>query len=177
MWRQIAILALAGLLAMPALAEEGEKPAKPADKAGKNAPGTSVEMPPIISPMDDEDGKLAGYAYITCTIIASSPEVAVSIRSNTPFIQDAFVRDVNHKAVALASDPTQVDKDGVAARFLADSRKIMGGKKVVSLSVTAVQISALRGGPPSNVPQDQPPQIGASAEQPKQASEPEKTSS
>lgn len=173
MWTRIAILALAGLLAMPALAEEGEKPAK----AENNAPGTSVEMPAIISPMDDEDGRLAGYAYITCTIIASSPDVAVSIRSNTPFIQDAFVRDVNSKSVALASDLTQVDKTGVAARFLADARKVMGGKKVVSLSITQVQMSALRAGPPSDVPQDHLPQTGATAEQTKAASGPEKTGS
>lgn len=154
MWRSIAILALAGLLATPAWAAEGEKPAK----AEKRAPGTSVEMPAIISPMDDEDGKLAGYAYITCTLIASSPDVAVSIRSKTPFIQDAFVRDVNHKSVALASDLSQVDKDGVAARFLADARKIMGEKKVVSLTITQVQMSALRAGPPSEVPQDRLPE-------------------
>jgi hypothetical protein len=173
MCTRIAILALAGLLAMPAWAGEGEKPAK----AEKNAPGTSVEMPAIISPMDDEDGRLAGYAYITCTIIASSPDVAVNIRSNTPFIQDAFVRDVNSKSVALASDLTQVDKTGVAARFLADARKVMGGKKVVSLSITQVQMSALRAGPPSDVPQDHLPQTGPPAEQTKAASGPEKTGS
>jgi hypothetical protein len=170
MWTRIATLALAGLLAVPALAEE---PAK----TEKSAPGTSVEMPAIISPMDDEDGKLAGYAYVTCTIIASSPDVAVSIRSKTPFIQDAFVRDVNSKSVALASDPTQVDKAGVAVRFLADARKIMGAKKVVSLSVTQVQMSALRAGPPSDVPQDHLPESGTAPEQPKPASEPEKTGS
>lgn len=173
LWTRIATLALAGLLAVPALAEEGEKPVK----AGKNAPGTSVEMPVIISPMDDEDGKLAGYAYITCTIIASSPEVAVNIRSKTPFIQDAFVRDVNGKPIALASDLTQVDKAGVTTRFLADARKIMGDKKVVSLSITQIQMSALRAGPPSDVPQDHLPQTGASPEQSKPAPEPEKTGS
>jgi hypothetical protein len=173
MWKPIATLALAGLLATPVLAEAGEQPAK----AEKRAPGTSVEMPAIISPMDDEDGKLAGYAYITCTLVASSPDVAVSIRSKTPFIQDAFVRDVNHKSVALASDPTQVDKAGVAARFLVDARKIMGDKKVVSLSITQVQMSALRAGPPSEVPQDRLSQTGAAAGRPAPASGPEKTGS
>lgn len=169
MIRRLSILALAALLAAPALAEEGEKaPAK--DAKEKNAPGTSVEMPPIISPMDDADGKLAGYAYITCTIIAKSPDVAVAIRAKTPFIQDAFVHDVNAKPVALATDITQVDNPGVSARFLADARKIMGAGKVVSLSITNVQMSALRGGPPSNVPQDQPQTAKA-------APEPEKTGS
>jgi hypothetical protein len=169
MWTRIAILALAGLLTVPALAEEPSKPAN-------NAPGTSVEMPAIISPMNDADGKLAGYAYITCTIIASSPDVAVAIRSKTPFIQDAFVRDVNARSVALASDPGQLDKTGVAERFLADARKIMGARKVVSLAITKVQMSALRAGPPSNVPTDRLPQAGAGAGQ-TPPPEPEKTGS
>lgn len=173
MWKQVAILALAGLLAVPAWGSEAEKPAKP----GNNAPGTSVEMPPIISPMNDADGRLAGYAYITCTIIASSPDVAVAIRSKTPFIQDAFVRDVNGRSIALATDPAQVDKNAVAARFLADARKIMGGKKVVSLAVTQIQMAALRGGPPSNVPQTNLPEAGTAAQQAKPAPEPEKPAS
>ncbi len=175
MWTRFTCLALAGLLAVPAWAEEAEKPAKP--KAGENAPGTSVEMPAIISPMNDADGRLAGYAYITCTIIASSPDVAVMICSNTPFIQDAFVRDVNGRSIALATDVAQVDKDGVAGRFLVDARKVMGGKKVVSLAITQIQMSALRAGPPSDVPQTSLPQPGAAVQQAKPAAEPEKPAS
>jgi hypothetical protein len=173
MWTRITILALAGLLAVPALA--AEKPAKPKE----NAPGTSVEMPAIISPMNDADGRLAGYAYVTCTIIASSPDVAVAIRSKTPFIQDLFVRDVNATSIALPDDPTQVDKAAVAGRFLADARKIMGAGKVVSLSVTGLQMAALRAGPPSNVPQTSLPESAANtaAQQDKTAPEPEKTGS
>lgn len=173
MWKRIAILALAGLLAVSAQAAEGEKPAKP----GENAPGTSVEMPAIISPMNDADGKLAGYAYITCTIIASSPDVAVAIRSKTPFIQDAFVRDVNSRSIALAADPGQVDKDAVAGRFLADARKVMGGKKVVSLAITQIQLAALRAGPPSDVPQTSLPGAAPAPQQAKPAPEPEKPAS
>ncbi|HEY4125321.1 MAG TPA: hypothetical protein VGM36_11955 [Rhizomicrobium sp.] len=173
MWKQVSGLALVGLLAVPALAAEAEKPAKPSD----NAPGTSVEMPAIISPINDADGRLAGYAYITCTIVASSPDVAVAIRSKTPFIQDAFVRDVNGLSIALASDPTQVDKDAVAGRFLVDARKVMGGKKVVSLAVTQVQMAALRAGPPSALAQTPPAEAAAATQQAKPAAEPEKTGS
>lgn len=173
MWMRVACLALAGLLAVPAWGAEAEKPAKP----GSNAPGTSVEMPPIISPMNDADGRLAGYAYITCTIIASSPDVAVAIRSKTPFIQDAFVRDVNGVSIALATDQAQVDKDAVAGRFLADARKVMGGKKVVSLAITQIQMATLRGGPPSNVPQANLPQAGAATQQGKPAAEADKPAS
>ncbi|HVZ70463.1 MAG TPA: hypothetical protein VG891_13460 [Rhizomicrobium sp.] len=164
MIRCLPTAALIALLAVPALAAEGEKQAAK-DTHEKNAPGTSVEMPSIISPMNDTDGRLAGYAYITCTIIAKTPDVAVAIRAKTPFIQDAFVRDVNKKPVALASDITQVDRPGVAQRFLADARKVMGSGKVVSLSITAVQMSPLHAGPPSDVPQDRLPQAGAAATQ------------
>lgn len=174
MIRRLSTVALMAVLATPAFAAEGEKaPGKDA----RNAPGTSVEMPPIISPMDDTDGRLSGYAYITCTIIAKSPDVAVAIRAKTPFIQDAFVRDVNAAPVALATDITQVDKSGVANRFLADARKVMGAGKVVSLSVTGVQMSALRAGPPSNVPQDKLPQADTRPQAANPAPEPEKTGS
>ena len=177
MIRSLSTFALMALLATPALAAEGEKaPAKDAkDAKEKNAPGTSVEMPPIISPMDDADGRLAGYAYITCTIIAKSPDVAVTIRAKTPFIQDAFVRDVNAKSVALATDLTQVDKPGVSGRFLVDARKVMGANNVVSLSITAVQMSALHAGPPSDTPQDHLPAAATPSAQ--AAAEPEKTGS
>jgi hypothetical protein len=134
-------------------------------------------MPAIISPMVDTDGRLAGYAYITSTIIAKSPDVAVAIRAKTPFIQDAFVREVNDKPVALASDPTQVDKPGVAARFLADARKIMGANKVVSLAITAVQMSPLHAGPPSDVPQDRLPEAAAGPRAANSSPEPEKSGS
>lgn len=153
MSRRLLPVLLSGLLAFSAAAAEGEG----VTKVPKNAPGTNVEMPAIISPMNDTNGTLAGYAYITCTIIASSPDVAVAIRAKTPFLQDAFVRDVNAKPVALAADPGQVDREGVARRFLADARRIMGAGKVVSVTITKVQMATLRGGPPSNVPLERLP--------------------
>lgn len=143
---RFAVLALAGLLSCPVLAEEG------ANLPSKNAPGTRVEMPPIISPMLDAGGRLSGYAYISATIIATSPNVAVAIRAKTPFIQDAFVRDVNARSVGLGTDPAQIDKAGVETRFLAEARTIVGARAVKSVIITQVQMSALRGGPPSSVP-------------------------
>lgn len=135
MMRRIAVLVLvvAGL-AVPALGAEAEKAVKPS----KSEPGTSVEMTAIISPMLDADGKLAGYAYVTTTIVASSPDTAVAIRNKFPFIQDAFVRDVNARTIALPHDPTQVDKPALVTRFLADARQIMGANRVVSLEITQI---------------------------------------
>lgn len=173
------VLALLGLLALsagPTFAAEGGK-AEKAEKPARNAPGTSVEMPAIISPMNDADGRLAGYAYITCTIIAKSPDVAVAIRAKSPFIQDAFVRDVNTAPVVQASDLTRIDKEAVARRFLADARKVMGEGKVVSVAVTQVQYSSLRAGPPSDVPQDHLPVAGSGATAANPAPPPEKTAS
>lgn len=150
---RFAVLALAGLLSLPAYAQEGGHGAAPsANPPGKNVPGTSVEMPPIIAPMQDGGGQLSGYAYISSTLIAKSPDVAVAIRSKTPFIQDAFVRNVNANGIGLGADPAKVDRPAVETRFLAEARKIAGAKAVVSVSITQVQMSALRAGPPSNVP-------------------------
>ena len=53
-----------------------------------------LEMPFLIAPLN-QDGKLVGYAYISSKIVAASLSAAVSVREKTPFLQDAFVRDVN----------------------------------------------------------------------------------
>ena len=63
---------LAFALAAPAFAvEEKAKPAegKAGEKAGETKkggkPGTNVDMPSLMAPLTDADGKLMGYAYIS----------------------------------------------------------------------------------------------------------------
>ena len=122
--RAIRFLALAVSLVafggVPALAE----------KAGD--PGTNVEMPFLIAPMS-KDGQLLGYAYISSHLVASSSGAVLTIRDKMAFIQDAFVRDVNSAPIGLASDPTKVDAALLAARLLADAKRIAGSTKVVGI--------------------------------------------
>lgn len=106
-------------------------------------PGTSVEMPYVIAPITIDD-KLTAYAYISTKIVATSPSAAIDIRMKTPFIQDAFVRDVNALPVGASLDATKVDSPALAARLLKDTRRIMGQGKVASIAITQIQIAQLR---------------------------------
>ncbi len=134
--RASAIPAFCLFLAVPGLAAEAPKSAKPAE------PGTHVRMPFLIAPMD-ADGKLAGYAYISSKLIAASPSASLEIRDKLAFIQDAFVRDVNAAPIGKAADPTSVDTAALAPRLVADARRLVGGAKVASIVFTQIQFAPL----------------------------------
>lgn len=112
-----------------------------ADKAPE--PGTAVEMPYLIAPMVIED-RLVAYAYISSKVVASSPSAAILVRDRLAFIQDAYVRDVNGLSIAKADDAKSVDMPGLAARLLADARRIVGQDKVSSVEIVRVQFAPLR---------------------------------
>ena len=121
-----------------ALAEDAKAPVKSA-----TTPGSSVEMPYLIAPMSS-GGTLQAYAYISYKIVGSSPSAALEIRGKIPFLQDAFVRDVNAAPVSKPDDPLSVDNAVLAARLLALAKKVMGPGKVVDLKLMQVQISPLQ---------------------------------
>ncbi|HWC63001.1 MAG TPA: hypothetical protein VG501_05215 [Rhizomicrobium sp.] len=129
---------------LPAIAAEESKPkADNGPDKGAGAPGTNVEMPYLMAPMTDADGKLSGYAYISMRLTATSDVNALAVRDKLAFVQDAFVRDVNGPGVAKKDDPETVDQPGLAQRLLADAKKIMGPGKVASIAITQVQIAPL----------------------------------
>jgi hypothetical protein len=136
-------IVLAGMFAVlvagPAVAGEAAKTKEP-------EPGTSVEMPYLIAPVVVDEA-LVAYAYVSCKIIASSPQTAIDIRLATPFIQDAFVRDVNATPIGKAADPSTVDSVALTARLLADARRIVGGGKVVGLTPILIQMAPLKPNP------------------------------
>ncbi|MGA9796092.1 MAG: hypothetical protein WBQ17_11235 [Rhizomicrobium sp.] len=116
---------------------------KPKPKAPE--PGTSVEMPYLIAPVI-VDGKLLANAYVSNKVIATSTNAAMDIRDKTPFIQDAFVRDVNAKPINKDSDPPTVDQAALQARLLADARRIAGAAKVANLKIIQIQVVPVRPG-------------------------------
>lgn len=123
--------------------------AKKADAAA----GTSVEMPYLIAPLSEGNNLLA-YAYVSCRIIGASTAAALEIHRKVPFIQDAFVRDVNASSIGKPDDPMAVDNTTLEPRLLALAKRVMGPGKVVDLKLIQVQISPLRPGttPPSASP-------------------------
>jgi hypothetical protein len=133
--RILRTLSFALLLAVPALAEDA--------KTAEREPGATVEMPFLIAPVI-VDGKLTAYAYVSSKVIASSRQAAVSVREKTPFLQDAFIRDVNAAPIGTADDPMKVDQPALAARMLADAKRIAGSAKVVSFVITQIQVAPVR---------------------------------
>jgi len=136
------VIPLLLLLAVPAIAAEHGASAEGSAKGGK--PGTNVDMPYLMAPLTDADGKLIGYAYISSRLTAASESVVVSVREKLPFIQDLFVRNVNAARVTVADDPQKVDIPVLETRLLADARKVMGANKIRQITVCTVQIAELR---------------------------------
>jgi hypothetical protein len=151
--RNAAILALLAALSLPAFAAEDTKPGEPQ----KGAPGTNVEMPYLMAPMTNADGKLAGYAYLSTRLTATSEAYALAVRDKLPFIQDAMVRDVNGASITTPDDLEKVDILGVEKRLLTDAANVMGAGKVKVITICTVNISPLRPiqTPARDVPPDQ----------------------
>ncbi len=156
-------------LTVPAFAADAAKPAEGGAPA-KGAPGTNVEMPYLMAPMDGPDGKLTGYAYISTLLTATSETNALAVRDKVPFIQDAFVRDVNGPSVAKAGDLTNVDQPALQARLLTDAKRVMGAGKVASIAIVTVQVSSLhpnQAGPGNAAaPANTPPPADSTAKAP-----------
>ena len=152
-----AVLALA--LALPSLAaeEKGASAKAGGEKAGegkpgeikpaeikKGRPGTNIDLPYLMAPLTNPDGKLIGYAYLSSRLTAASEKNALAVREKLPFIQDAMLRDVNADPISTADDPEKVDIAGVERRLLVEAAKVMGAGKVKVITLCTVQISQLR---------------------------------
>jgi hypothetical protein len=133
--RKAATLLLLATLAVPAHAEDGVK------KGGE--PGTNVEMPFLMAPLNNADGKLVGYAYLSTRLTAMSDTYALAVRDKLPFIQDKMVRDVNADAVTAPDDPEKVDIPVLEKRLLGDATQVMGAGKVKLITICTVQIAEL----------------------------------
>lgn len=117
------------------------EPALAGEKAGD--PGTNVEMPFLIAPMT-LDGKLTGYAYISSKVVTTSRLASLEVRDKIPFIQDAFVRDVNATPIGSAADPKTIDRGALVTRLIADVRHIIGPAKIAAVVIIQIQISSLQ---------------------------------
>jgi len=148
MRRIAALLCLMMFAASGAVAAEPAK--EPAKKAAADA-GTGVNMPYLIAPLSD-GGTLVAYAYVSSKIVGTSQATALEIQGKIPFIQDAFVRDVNASSIGKPDDPMAVDNTVLQARLLAVAKKVMGTGKVADLKILQVQISPMRPGvaPPAS---------------------------
>lgn len=137
----LALLALALVSPATMAAEHGEK--KEGD-AKKGPAGTNVDLPNMMAPLTNDDGKLLGYAYLSARLTTSSDGISTAVREKLPFIQDAILRNVNAEPISVPDDPEKVDIDGVEKRLLAEAAKVMGSGKVKHITICTVQVSPLR---------------------------------
>lgn len=135
MHRLLALVVLFAVMAVPAAAADAKAPKK-------TEPGTSVEMPFLIAPMN-QDGKLLGYAYISSKLVCTSMSAVVDVREKMAFIQDAFVRDVNARPISKIDDPTAVDREVLNARLTAAAKRVVGESKVRDMVFVDVQYAPL----------------------------------
>lgn len=157
--RKAVTLVLAATLALPvfgAVAAEKKETVKPDGELKKGPPGTNVDMPYLMAPMTDADGKLSGYAYLSSRLTASTEAFALAVRDKLPFIQDAMVRDVNSNSIAASDDVEKVDLLSVEKRLLADAIRVMGAGRVKQITICTVNIAPLH--PVQTPARDTPPE-------------------
>lgn len=132
------IIVLSGLLTCEA-AWGGSPPSPP--------PGTTVEMPFLIAPLV-VDGNVIANAFISSRIAARSAAATLVIRDRLPFIQDAFVRDVNATPIGKPSDPGTVDTAALTTRLENDAIRIVGRAAIASLLIVNVEMAKQKSAPP-----------------------------
>ncbi len=108
--------------------------------AAKPKDSHAVNMPILIAPMN-KAGRLIGYAYLNPVLMAASDAAALTIRDRTPFLQDAFLRDVNASSIQQQGDPNTLNIKGLQDRFLADAKRLVGASNVTAVSFSQIQIA------------------------------------
>ena len=103
-----------------------------------------VSLPPILAPMLVE-GRLESYAYITIVLKPAAPAGVLAIREKVPFLQDAFLRELNGASIVKADDPKAVDETAVRTRLIARISGILPGGTVADLKFEPIVFAPVQG--------------------------------
>jgi len=137
MLRRSAIPALAFVTAFGlSAARADDAPAKPPEIV-------DIEMPVIIAPMV-VNGRLESYAYLTISLTPSSSAHIFELRSKVPYLQDAFLREVNRASIVKPDDPKAVDADALKARLVARLRAIVPPETVSDFKFEKIVVAPVR---------------------------------
>ena len=139
--RLCALAALLGVFLLPqpseaAQAPEGNKPQGPVD----------VELPAILAPIVIAN-RLENYAYIVIALAPTGPDKVFTIREKVPFLQDAFLRELNKGSISKVDDPKAVDTDTIKTRLLARMNQILPAGTVADLKFEQITLTPVQ--PPS----------------------------
>ena len=102
-----------------------------------------VELPPILAPMV-VSGRLQGYAYITIALTPVSREIALTIREKQPFLQDAFLREVNKGSIVKPDDAKVVDTVATKTRLMGRLNQILPPNSVSDLKFQSIVYAAVK---------------------------------
>lgn len=131
-WRLL-ILALAFVLAVALPPVIGHA----ATAATADQGPVDIELPPILAPITVEN-RLFGYAYITVALAPAGRDKVLAIREKMPFLQDAFLRELNKSTIVKGADPKNVDTDAVKARLTARMNQVLAVGTVSELKVQQI---------------------------------------
>jgi len=96
-----------------------------------------IQMTPILAPMVVA-ARLEGYAYITVTLAPAGRDKVVAIREKMPFLQDAFLRELNKVTIVKADDPKAVDATAVKTRLTTRMNQILPAGTVAELKLEQI---------------------------------------
>jgi hypothetical protein len=132
------VLALVTLLAASGPVGAAENGAKPDGLV-------DVELPAIFAPMI-VDARLESYAYLTIALTPARADKVLVIREKVPFLQDAFLRELNKGSIVKAGDPKSVDVEAVKARLIARVKQVLPEGTISDLKLEQIVVAPLEGG-------------------------------
>lgn len=133
---------IVGLTIALAVAPVVLAPAYAADTSGAANGVADVDLPPILAPMVVK-GRLQGYAYLTIGLTPASRDKQLLIRAKVPFLQDAFLRELNQGSIMESADPKKVDTKATKARLLARVGHVLPPGTVSDLKFEKVVLAPL----------------------------------
>ena len=101
-----------------------------------------IELPPILAPMVVA-ARLEGDAYITVALAPAGRDKVLAIREKMPFLQDAFLRELNKATIVKGDDPRAVDANAVKTRLTARMNQILSPGTVAELKVEQIVLSSI----------------------------------
>ncbi len=133
----------AGLLALAFAALSASQALAAAAVDTTNLGPVDVTMPTILAPMV-VDSQLENYAYITIVLKPAAPAGVLTIREKVPFLQDAFLRELNGAPIVKADAPQVVDEAALKPRLLARVNQILPPGTVAELKFEPIVVAPVR---------------------------------
>jgi hypothetical protein len=102
-----------------------------------------VTLPTILAPMVVE-ARTENYAYITIVLKPAAPAGILAIREKVPFLQDAFLRELNGATIVKTDDPKAVDETALKARLIARMNQVLPAGTVAELKFQPIVVAPVQ---------------------------------